>query len=477
MSRVLSGDKDNPHRQYPPGFPLSDEELETAIANAPHKKLSGMSTRASVRSPNKGKGTRKIRVQAELKCAESSESKINLGDMHRDLNKSIQRLRTLQATYTPGALVQLARLDIPQDVLAENVPLVLPSDLAQPHRASCAQILDIERELREAQCRVTLAELCNQLHIKARLLLYKKNHSRHQAQNTRSRAVINTNESKIKQRSDKYQACRRALCNLLGAEPAAFPELRKRDIRCMNDTPSTAAEATGLDRVKETRRARREAELVRDGDLPLYKLGDGDDEGEDGKGSEDEDVRGESRRVMSWIWNSVGETGSDTDMEEALRSEFCKAYARVRRWREEVLILQEEWRRLPISFKYEADRWRNRLADLPATTDASLTEGRVAYASKQEALFLALIERAEETRTAPKIKRGYSRRKAGATRFDADAHDEEDARRTTTSEVISTRTMKKTRICNLHGLVFSAPALPNPMTFPTDCCFRAHPWL
>ncbi|KAF7314844.1 hypothetical protein MKEN_00958900 [Mycena kentingensis (nom. inval.)] len=126
---------------------------------------------------------RKIRVQAELKRADSSTSKINLGDMRRDLNKSIQRLCTLRATYTPGALVQLATLNVGQAVLAEDVPLLLPSSLAPAHPVSCKNILAVEQSLREAQCRVALAELRNQLHIKARLLLYKKNHSRHQAQN------------------------------------------------------------------------------------------------------------------------------------------------------------------------------------------------------------------------------------------------------------------------------------------------------
>ncbi|KAF7322147.1 CxC2 domain-containing protein [Mycena kentingensis (nom. inval.)] len=333
---------------------------------------------------------RKIRVQNELQRAESTTRKINLADMRRDLNKSIQRLRTLQATYTPGALVQLAAINVPQDVMAEDVPLVLPSDLAPTHRRTCANILAIEQPLREAQCRVAIAQLRNQLHIKARLLRYKKNHSRHQAQNTRSRGVINRNESKVKQRADKYQACRRALCNLRGTEPDAFPELRKRDIRCMDDVPTPTSEA--VDRVKEARRSKREAEL--------------------GRESDDDDVRGESRRVASWIWHGTG--AADSDMEEALRVEWCKAYARVRRWREEVLILQEEWRRLPISLQYEADRWKHRASSVSDPDDAT-AEGKVAYGRKQERVYLDLIHRAEITRTEKKLKRGFSRRTRAAS--------------------------------------------------------------
>ncbi|KAF7324024.1 CxC2 domain-containing protein [Mycena kentingensis (nom. inval.)] len=294
----------------------------------------------------------KIRVQAELKRSKSTTAKISLGSMRRRLNKSIQRLRTLQATYTPGALVQLSSLDLPQETLAEDVPLLLPSALTQAQRATCAtSIIQIETSLREAQCRLALVELRNQLHIKERLLVYKKHQSRHQAMNTRARSVINRNESKIKLRADKYQIGRRALCALLGKEPDGFPELRKRDIRCMADAATTDSER--VNRAKDARRVRREAALVAAGDLPLYALVDTEDPATRDDNSENDDVAGESRRVMSWIWSNTGGSGTDADMEDALRIEWCKAYARVRRWREEVLILTEEWRRLPLSFAGE----------------------------------------------------------------------------------------------------------------------------
>ncbi|KAJ7053250.1 hypothetical protein C8F01DRAFT_1260914 [Mycena amicta] len=73
---------------------------------------------------------RRIRIQVELKQAKSTAGKINLGTMRKKLNKSIQRLRTLQATYTPGALVHLGQLKMAPETLAESVPLVLPSDLS-----------------------------------------------------------------------------------------------------------------------------------------------------------------------------------------------------------------------------------------------------------------------------------------------------------------------------------------------------------
>ncbi|KAJ7053248.1 hypothetical protein C8F01DRAFT_926764, partial [Mycena amicta] len=73
-----------------------------------------------------------------------------------------------------------------------------------------------------------------------------------------------------------------------------------------------------------------------------------------------------------------------------LRIEWCKAYARVRRWREEVRILQEEWRRFPISLAHEASTWDKR-AGLVATEQGNgnpeLLEGKIAYANKQRDIF------------------------------------------------------------------------------------------
>ncbi|KAF7292673.1 CxC2 domain-containing protein [Mycena indigotica] len=76
----------------------------------------------------------------------------------------------------------------------------------------------------------------------------------------------------------------------------------------------------------------------------------------------------------------AGTTGSDAEMEEALRIEWAKAYARVRRWDEEVNLLQEEWRRLPESFAHEENLWAQRAISVPVGQIPSAdAEGMVAY--------------------------------------------------------------------------------------------------
>ncbi|KAF7331418.1 CxC2 domain-containing protein [Mycena kentingensis (nom. inval.)] len=364
---------------------------------------------------------RRIRALAELKRAGSTAMKINLRRSRKRLNKNIARLRAMQATYMPSALQELASLALPQDTLAEKVPLYPPSALTPVQRANggCREgLVEIERQLRDAQCRSALVGLRNQLHVKYRLLLHKKQHLRHQGATTRSRAQIARNESKILLHSDKYQSARAALLRIAGertgdtggdaasaGEPAAtrgedvrgvaWPVLRKEDIRYLDDSD--------------------EGSWMPDDD-EVFTVGGTDRTGR----------AGESRRVISWIWRVTGTAGTDAELREcsflrrrrcfgtdrlaAIRIEWCKAYSRTCRWREEVRLLQEEWRRLPLSFKYEEGVWEARFDEVARMQlPDSDAEGLRAYAAKQADGFRDLARRAEVVRTQPKLRRGAKR--------------------------------------------------------------------
>ncbi|KAF7314223.1 CxC2 domain-containing protein [Mycena kentingensis (nom. inval.)] len=325
---------------------------------------------------------RRVRSMAELKRANSTALKLNLRRARRRLNKNISRIRSLQTTYMPAAILHLEALSLPQDTLAEKVPLLPPSALTATERSDggCRDgLLKIEREMREAQCRSALASLRNQLHVKFRLLIGKKLHSRHQKANTRSRALIARNENKILLHSDKYQSARRALVAIAGdATTVTWPLLLKEDIRCMDDSDDGWQVP--------------DDEVVFGGDSTAPRR------------------QGESRRVVSWIWRLTGRGGTDAEIQESLRVEWCKAYARTRRWREEVWLLEEEWRRLPLSLAHEERLWDQRGASGQSlgATDAE-KEGLVAYAAKQADMFRDLARRAEVVRTAPKLRRGCKR--------------------------------------------------------------------
>jgi cobalamin biosynthesis protein CobT len=68
--------------------------------------------------------------------------------------------------------------------------------------------------------------------------------------------------------------------------------------------------------------------------------------------------------------------------------EWAKAWARTKRWTEEVQLLKEEMRRVPITLRWKADWWSER-ADPDGLTGAH-AEGAHAYAARQAHLLRAL---------------------------------------------------------------------------------------
>ncbi|KAK6992768.1 hypothetical protein R3P38DRAFT_3225083 [Favolaschia claudopus] len=93
---------------------------------------------------------------------------------------------------------------------------------------------------------------------------------------------------------------------------------------------------------------------------------------------------GEDSHTLSWIWYRVGsgEAEGDELLEEALRVEWCKAYARTKRYDEEVRLVREEMR-CTIAYGVTAEReWRRLAGEELAGATAELTEGQRAYAAE-----------------------------------------------------------------------------------------------
>jgi hypothetical protein len=99
----------------------------------------------------------------------------------------------------------------------------------------------------------------------------------------------------------------------------------------------------------------------------------------------------------------------------------------MRRWDEEVQLLQEEFRRLPISLEHRAQVWTDRTKAMPfGSITAELAVGLVAYAEKQARMFRELAARARRIEQAPKLGRGKSRRREVKEYDPLVAQDEED---------------------------------------------------
>jgi hypothetical protein len=85
----------------------------------------------------------------------------------------------------------------------------------------------------------------------------------------------------------------------------------------------------------------------------------------------------------------------------AVRIEWCKAYARKKRWAEEVRLLEEEQRRVLQTMNHIGGLWRERAAT--AVGGSELANGRRAYALRQEAWLKRLCTRFSGQWTAPTI--------------------------------------------------------------------------
>ncbi|KAF7310275.1 CxC2 domain-containing protein [Mycena indigotica] len=346
---------------------------------------------------------RRIRGLVEVGKKRSSTG-VSLRRQRRKLNRTIKRLRTLQATYMPAALRRLEALHLPQDTLAERVPLIPPSALTPVERdnGGCRDgLVAIERALRDAQCRSSLTTLQLQLHVKSRLLTYKKNN--------------------FARASDEYALQILALDG--DDDLISWRKLEKKDIRCMEDAEEVSRAERKRERAERNERsqdlalARAGLVALPRGPVPMETSDAEEDETEAQLPATRSDRQhaareanalfkhGESRRQVSWIWSNVH--NSAEGVEEALRIEWAKSYARTRRWKEEVRILAAEWERLPLSFGAEEQAWltRGKKVDISGL-GGEVAEGMIAYATKQADMFRNLASRAESARTSPKLARG-----------------------------------------------------------------------
>ncbi|KAK7682068.1 hypothetical protein QCA50_015032 [Cerrena zonata] len=76
-----------------------------------------------------------------------------------------------------------------------------------------------------------------------------------------------------------------------------------------------------------------------------------------------------------------------------MRVEWAKTKARAQRWSEEVILLQEEMRRVLEYFSWKAAWWRSKGKLRQDSVDASLLSGLTAYSEKQAMVFDRLQQR------------------------------------------------------------------------------------
>lgn len=213
----------------------------------------------------------------------------------------------LPDTDAPSEVVRPEAADLP-----EYQPLFLPSSLQQDDLDSCVcDLANIEVRLRDGQLHDALDKVRVHLHIKSRLLAFKARNIRHQGPNTRAMSQIDANEGKIIMHAEKYRAARSAKLRLSGPGPweREWRLLAASDVRCMRESEPDVT-AAGLETLEQQIARVRGETRGRLTEAPRT-------------------LSGESRRQVSWIWNTADVLSGGEEV-EGMEDGVCLTSSSVR---------------------------------------------------------------------------------------------------------------------------------------------------
>ena len=236
---------------------------------------------------------------------------------------------------------------------AESVKLWLPSSLDATERDSLCSgsVINSERELRFGQLHDALDDLRRARRIRRGLVTFHKVQLAGEGQKTqtKSRAVMHTVQERIDKAVRRYRIAREALLQLdpSGSWQDLFHVLDDRDNR--------------------------------------------------GPGKEPEELSAsDGRYTPSWIWlsNSNTTAGGPTqstispdEVNEDMRVEWAQCAARADRWEEEVILLQEEMRRVVHFMEWKSKDWASRAGARVGAATPEVYSGLSAYARKQASIY------------------------------------------------------------------------------------------
>jgi hypothetical protein len=297
-----------------------------------------------------------------LKGLKTSKQLAELQEKRTGLFRLIHNWREVQLAYIPHVASLISQLQpatdvntnaatLPPETFAENIPLFLPSSLPLHIRnlPELQEICQLERRLREPQANDALAEVRRQRRIIQGLWQFKQLNvsGTGNKPNTRMLALWKRFDNKTKRAAQAYQTAWSALHILdpNGSWTNHLKELNDKDIS--------------------------------------------------GPGKDPEDTSTtKSRYEPSWIWLVPLVTNSGMDKDEfndSMQVEWAKARARMTRWKEELLIVQEEMRRVIAYHGWKAAWWQDQGA-LRSHGDATILSGLSAYANKQAAICTRMAE-------------------------------------------------------------------------------------
>jgi hypothetical protein len=311
------------------------------------------------------------REASQKKGLRSSKQLTDLQDKWNALNRLIQNWREVQLVYMPHVVTLLLQTQPPPeamttrpptasspDVLAENIQLFLPSLLLANIRAlpELKEICNLEHRLCKPQADDALSKVQRQRCIIQGLWLFKRLNvsGTGNRPNMRMLMLYQRFNNKTDRAAQKYHVAWHALCVLDpgGSWSTWLKELKPKDVSGPGRDPNDS-------------------------------------------------VASNSRYELSWIWlvqhgaypsSSESETQiHEAEFNQSMRVEWAKARARMMRWKEELMLIQEEMRRVIVYHQWKANWWRER-ALMQNHEDQVISSGISGYAHKQAAICVRMAE-------------------------------------------------------------------------------------
>ena len=312
------------------------------------------------------------------------------------LLKRIQQFRELQQIYMPGFDPENSTyLPSPStSVDVEGCKLYMPSELSEADRhIYCpGDLADLEERLRFAEASDSLESLRHQLRTRSFTNGFKIANVTGQIRNTQARETQSRIDDRVRAAEWQYRHSRDSLLKLRGhgSWEDILRVLEPSDVRALNERDMTAQEKEDIQRVRERSGA--------------TSVGDASTE----RVATTAAAIGEGQRRPLWIWFSgnLQEDENDTITRAGevqlllygydllmgtvgLGVEWAKTKARADRWEEEVVLLDEEMRRVLVFCNWKAAWWKEQVS-LRNALPRTLMEGLHAYAGEQAGMELSI---------------------------------------------------------------------------------------
>ncbi|KAJ7154944.1 hypothetical protein C8R43DRAFT_1126328 [Mycena crocata] len=333
---------------------------------------------------------RKLAVDVKALKDPSVTQRLAFTKRRTTLLKQIHKFRQIQRIYMPAVRailtdVEKQMYDGNGEQLPECTRLFMPSEIANDElrgKACAIGLPRVEARMREGEATEALEGVRHGLRTRTMTNRYKLRNYTGQGAMTRGQGILRQINVRIHRTKLRYRYARAALLVVHGhgSWEESLKVLDDDDVRALNERSLTLEEKAQNEHWAELGGAVIEGGIARAAGL----------------------AAGEGRHHVSWIWYTPGlkrpgSDESDSQLVDALRVEWCKAFSRSRRFAEDVRLLREEMERTIESGYAEATIWQEVMtADALPGASEELMEGRRAYAAEHAETEQRTVERLED---------------------------------------------------------------------------------